>query len=521
MAGNRKLRVEVDIDVDGSGAVREVKKTEGAFDRLSKSLKVGLAAGAAAAGAALVGLVSVVRSGIAAFQVQEDAVNKLNAALAPLGDSAAGVSESLQAQASALQAVTKFGDEAIISGQALLSSFTKNEDQIKQATKAALDLASATGQDLNSAFLLLAKAAAGETSSLSRYGIILDENVPKSEKFAAALAAINTQFGGQAEAQVNTFSGALTQLSNVWGDLTEAIGAAIGKNEDIIRSLKDLTATLIDVTPRVGAFASAFVQSTLDFAKSIGDIGRGFNNLRTDTGSLGTSFDVLAATVSGLKNKVDQLSVERRILGLLQEWGEASRLTSEANADLAENMAKIDEKLKNNLIENTRKIAEETKKNALATALSAEAYDNQLLALIGIGPLVKDYTETLEDNTTTHRGLLEAFDDLIRQSPKWQRAVQKNEIAVEENTDAIDEEVKSLGEFVAAQEAAAAAVAGTTAALEAQGRRVDIFNEQGQRTGSRLTSEAGGALFPGLSGARYTYTVKRSVPNTIGGVRFI
>ena len=98
------------------------------------------------------------------------------------------------------------------SGQALVASFTKNVEEIKAATQAALDLSAATGQDLNSAFLLLARAAAGETSMLSRYGITLDESIPKSEKFAAAVEKINEQFGGQAAAQAQTFSGLLAQL---------------------------------------------------------------------------------------------------------------------------------------------------------------------------------------------------------------------------------------------------------------------------------------------------------------------
>ena len=73
---------------------------------------------------------------VRAFAEQELAEKKLETALGK-------TSKGLLAQASALQRVTSFGDEAIISAQALIAAFVDDEEQIKAATEATLDLAAA------------------------------------------------------------------------------------------------------------------------------------------------------------------------------------------------------------------------------------------------------------------------------------------------------------------------------------------------------------------------------------------
>ena len=169
-------------------------------------------------------VVRVFTDSIKAFAESEAAAQRLDTALRTLGPAAEDVANALKAQAAELQKTTAFEDDAIISGQALLAAYTKNTDALKAGTQAAVDLAAATGQDLNSAFLLVGKAAAGNTAALSRYGIIIDENATKGEKFAKTLEAIQKQFGGQATAAAQTFNGQLSQLRNTFGDFQEELG---------------------------------------------------------------------------------------------------------------------------------------------------------------------------------------------------------------------------------------------------------------------------------------------------------
>jgi hypothetical protein len=160
---------------------------------------------------------------------QEQSINSLNLALANQGNLLPGTSKRLQEYASELQKITTSGDEVILANQALLASFGMNEEQLKVSTRAALDFAAATGRDMKVAVNLIGKAFVGETGELSRYGIIIDKNIPKSEKFAAVMEQMSNRFGGQAQAQVATFSGQMEQLGNAVGDVQEAFGRFIGE----------------------------------------------------------------------------------------------------------------------------------------------------------------------------------------------------------------------------------------------------------------------------------------------------
>ena len=151
---------------------------------------------------------------------QEKAEKKLETALGR-------TSKELLHHASALQEVTRFGDEAIIGAQSLIAAFTKDEEQIKLATQATLDLAEAKGMDLNAAADLVGKSFGSSTNALSRYGIEVHGVVGSSERLESLTENIAILFGGQATAAAQTFSGRVDQMSNSLGDMAEAIGKSI------------------------------------------------------------------------------------------------------------------------------------------------------------------------------------------------------------------------------------------------------------------------------------------------------
>ena len=206
------------IKVNTKGA----KKSEREVKGLSKSLN-GLAKSAALAAGAYIGagaLLGGIRKSIDAFGEQELAEKKLESALGR-------TSRALLAQASALQQVTTFGDEAIITAQSLIASFVDDEEQIKKATKATLDLAAAKGMDLTAAADLVSKTLGSSTNAMSRYGIEVTGAVGSTERLESLTSNIAKVFGGQASAHADTMSGAITQMSNATGDAAEKMGALL------------------------------------------------------------------------------------------------------------------------------------------------------------------------------------------------------------------------------------------------------------------------------------------------------
>jgi hypothetical protein len=200
------------------------KRTESALGDLKKQA-VSMAADFISFGAA----VKLVTSSLAAQAQSEASVNKLNLALANQGKFTSATSKALTEYASELQRTTTFEDDATVAAMSLLASFGMNEDQIKRTTAAAADFAAATGTDMETAVNLLGRAFAGNTQALGRYGIVVDENIPKGEKFEAVMKQLEQRFGGQAVAAAATYTGQMKQLSNAFGDVQESLGKLLGE----------------------------------------------------------------------------------------------------------------------------------------------------------------------------------------------------------------------------------------------------------------------------------------------------
>ena len=209
----------IDIPIKVKGAKKASQDLGGVDNRLK-----GLARSAAGAAAGFFGarmLISGFKEAIRLAGIQEQAEKRLAVALG-------GTSQALLDQASALQQVTTFGDESIIGVQASIAAFVKNEDQIKKATEATLDMAVAMGMDLKGAGDLIAKTLGSSTNALSRYGIEVKGAVGSTERLESLTANVAKLFGGQAKAQALTMAGAIEQAKNAMGDAAEEIGTALG-----------------------------------------------------------------------------------------------------------------------------------------------------------------------------------------------------------------------------------------------------------------------------------------------------
>lgn len=204
---------------------------------------LGKIAGIAGAYLGFRALENAVTGCVEAFIVQENAVNGLNRALANKG----GIeySEQLQKLAGDLQVVTTYGDEATMAAMKLGVNMGIPAAQMEDATKAAMGLSAAYEMDLNTAMQLVAKANAGQTGTLSRYGIVLDQTKSKEEQFIELLQKGKGAFP-LAEAQ--TTGQKLQQLKNVWGDLKEVVGQFLVELFGVNGSIQDTSKALLAAT---------------------------------------------------------------------------------------------------------------------------------------------------------------------------------------------------------------------------------------------------------------------------------
>ena len=200
-----------------------------------------------------------ISSAIDEWAQAESAQVKLTAALRSQSMAIPSVINGYLGMASSLQQMTTFGDEAIMGVQSMMIQVGGvMPGMMEKATRATLDLAAGLGIDLNTAGLLVAKAMAGNTSTMSRYGIVLDEATLAAEGASYVLDTLNEKFGGQATAQIDTYAGRVKQLNNAWGDYKETIGAFLVNNPLVISALTNAAETSAEAAKYTGAVSTSF-----------------------------------------------------------------------------------------------------------------------------------------------------------------------------------------------------------------------------------------------------------------------
>jgi len=201
-------------DIKGFG--NQVSKTSPLFGAL--------ALGATAAfGAIAVGMTKAVKAAMEDQKSQAELQRQLEKTF--------GANEALTASAERYVSVTQLrtgtSDVELRNSLGTLVRATGDLTQSQSLLNTAQDISAATGKDLASVSLALAKASQGQFTALSKLGIPLDENIKKSKDFEKVVGLLNDQFGGAAETAAGTFSGQLKILSGQFGEILETIGAAL------------------------------------------------------------------------------------------------------------------------------------------------------------------------------------------------------------------------------------------------------------------------------------------------------
>lgn len=222
-AGNIVVTLTAETDKLKKG-MKDAQDSVSGFSESATSSMGAYVAGIAAAGAAVLAFAV---SSLKQYGEQEQAVSHLTQALKNMGVQSQSTVNNLTEFAAALQKVTAYSDDQIISVEATLTAFGLQGEQLKKVTRSTLDLAAAKGIDLQSASQLLGKAFVGETGTLARYGIVIDQSGDKTEKFALAMTKLNQMFGGQAEAQRKTLLGQYDALVHEFEDLMKVIGGLL------------------------------------------------------------------------------------------------------------------------------------------------------------------------------------------------------------------------------------------------------------------------------------------------------
>jgi hypothetical protein len=271
-----------------------------------------------------------------------EAVNvRLEASLTATGRASEISAEQIDATATSLEHISAFDDESIKSAYTALMQFSNvPTDKMEDIAKAAMNVTAAMGGDL--------------ASNAENIGRILETGlIPRSFGFSAALKTqikaeidagnsgkaltlvldeLNKRFGGQAAAQLTTYSGKVEKLKNDWGDLLEAVGKApLGTGKDVLGTLDQIVLkyqlwvqagnqvqaqgmTIWDKVPIVGYFT--------ELAKIIpvyNDLKDGTFNAAQTTDDYADAADRAASRTAALNAKLKDNA--DTVAGIATDWG--------------------------------------------------------------------------------------------------------------------------------------------------------------------------------------------------------
>ncbi len=234
------VKIKITTDADNKGVDEAEKRFLGFSDKaVDASKKLTLAIGGIALGVAAFGM-----STLKDYEAQEDALSRLQTGINNVKSATDKSITSLTDYAGSLQKTTRFADEEIESGMAMLTTFQLNQGTIKSLTPGMLDMAEAfrksTGEtiSLEQVSVLFGKVMGGASdgiegmaSSLKKMGVIMTEEQKAVFKFgteqerAATLANVmDLNFKGFAEGGAKTTAGKMAILNNQIGEVKEAFG---------------------------------------------------------------------------------------------------------------------------------------------------------------------------------------------------------------------------------------------------------------------------------------------------------
>jgi hypothetical protein len=231
------------------GNLKGFKKSTSTLEGGIKKLGVTMAATFA-----LSSVKSFFSSSLAAYDEQIQAQRKLENALG-------FTSAALQNQASELQKVTRFGDEATMQMQAQLATLGLTEKQIYELTPLVQDLSAQTGKGLAKSAKEVVSALSTGSTTLAKYGVELSGANSMSENFDLTIQGLSNSVGGAAEKMANEGSGGAIQLENAYGDLKESIGKIVSEG------LNELTPALLKNAEAMKEIAD---DSTLEWWEKFG-----------------------------------------------------------------------------------------------------------------------------------------------------------------------------------------------------------------------------------------------------------
>lgn len=176
----------------------------------------------------------VIADGVSEAAEAENMNKRLAMSMAAVGEYTEKSFLEINEWAGALEAATGTSDDAFKNLVALGIQQGMNTETARKAAEAALDLAAATGEDMNTAFRQMSMTLSGTAGKLEKMIPELRGLTKEQLENGDAIDIISKKYAGFAGNAANSFTGATARMNAQIGNVKEAFGRMIAQNPAVI-----------------------------------------------------------------------------------------------------------------------------------------------------------------------------------------------------------------------------------------------------------------------------------------------
>ena len=248
-------------------AKKEFDSLEGAGAKSAFALKKAMLPAIAAIGAIGAGLGLATKAAMEDQKAQDLLANQLRTSAMATDEVIASNEKFISGMSKAFSVV----DDDLRPAMASLVRSTGSVEVAQGLMTTALDIAAATGKDLETVTLALGKAANGQTAALVKLDPSLKGVIDSSSNLDDITNALSVSFGGAATVAANSYEGQMKGLTIALDETKESIGAAllpalkglIGILKPVAEFAQENTKIFLILISVIGAVATAVIAANV------------------------------------------------------------------------------------------------------------------------------------------------------------------------------------------------------------------------------------------------------------------
>ena len=264
------LSIPIISEFDGGGvkkAIAQFKDLEGAGAKSAFALKKAMLPAIAVIGGLTAGLGMATQAAVEDQKAQDLLAQQLRTSAMATDDVIASNEEFISGLSRAFAVV----DDDLRPAMANLVRSTGSVETAQSLMNTALDIAAATGKDLETVTLALGKAANGQTGALLKLDPSLKGVIDSSSSLDDITQALAVSFGGAATVAAESFDGRMRGMKIAMDETKESIGAALlpvlEKLLQIMKPVADFaqenTRVFLIMVGVIGAVATAVIAANV------------------------------------------------------------------------------------------------------------------------------------------------------------------------------------------------------------------------------------------------------------------